>query len=231
MPIEYKTAVPWGRSFEEYCRMFDLSESDLDQRILGCGDGPASFNAEMTRQKRIVISCDPLYAFSASQIRQRIDETFDEVMAQTQENQHKFIWNSIESLKTLGQIRMKAMADFLDDYEAGRAEGRYLDAELPALPLKNGSFDLALCSHFLFLYSDNLSLDFHVASLLEMSRVAREVRVFPILDYNANPSPHLDPAMNRLKEKGLTATVQTVPYEFQKGGNRMLRIQAGCDSD
>ena len=31
----------WGRSFEEYRRMFSLSDADLSGRILGCGDGPA----------------------------------------------------------------------------------------------------------------------------------------------------------------------------------------------
>ena len=30
--------------------MFDLSAADLGRRILGCGDGPASFNAELTAQ-------------------------------------------------------------------------------------------------------------------------------------------------------------------------------------
>jgi hypothetical protein len=29
--------------------MFSLSESDLDKIILGCGDGPACFNAELSK--------------------------------------------------------------------------------------------------------------------------------------------------------------------------------------
>ena len=40
------SVVPWGRSFDEYCAMFDLSDRDLDLKILDCGGGPASFNAE-----------------------------------------------------------------------------------------------------------------------------------------------------------------------------------------
>jgi hypothetical protein len=40
--------VPWGRSLAEYQLMFSLTEADLSRDILGCGDGPASFNAEMT---------------------------------------------------------------------------------------------------------------------------------------------------------------------------------------
>jgi ubiquinone/menaquinone biosynthesis C-methylase UbiE len=46
---------------------------------------------------------------------------------------------------------MAAMQVFLDDHVLGRVEGRYVAAELPALPVADASFDLALCSHFLFL--------------------------------------------------------------------------------
>jgi hypothetical protein len=38
---------PWGRSLHEYRLMFSLSDSDLGQRVLGCGDGPARVNAEL----------------------------------------------------------------------------------------------------------------------------------------------------------------------------------------
>jgi hypothetical protein len=35
--------IPWGRAFEEYARMFALTDVDLAGDILGCGDGrPAS---------------------------------------------------------------------------------------------------------------------------------------------------------------------------------------------
>ena len=51
--------------------MFALSEADLQLRVLGCADGPASFNAEATRQGTRAISCDPLYRLSAKEIRDR----------------------------------------------------------------------------------------------------------------------------------------------------------------
>jgi hypothetical protein len=67
--------VPWGRSFDEYVAMFHLADADLARSILGCGDGPASFNAELTRRGGRVVSADPIYRFSADQIRSRIDAT------------------------------------------------------------------------------------------------------------------------------------------------------------
>jgi hypothetical protein len=75
--------VPWGRSFDEYRLMFALSDKDLRLRILGCADGPASFNAIATRRRAHVVSCDPLYRFSASEIRDRIAATYETIIEQT----------------------------------------------------------------------------------------------------------------------------------------------------
>ena len=49
--MKLNEVVPWGRTLQEYKLMFNLSEIDLNKKILGCGDGPASFNAEMTEPK------------------------------------------------------------------------------------------------------------------------------------------------------------------------------------
>ena len=73
--------APWGRSFEEYRRMFALSDRDLRLRILGCADGPASFNAESTR-RGTVVSIDPLYRLDAQTIRDRIAATYDQMLEQ-----------------------------------------------------------------------------------------------------------------------------------------------------
>jgi hypothetical protein len=48
----------WGRSFGEYQKMFALTEAQLSACILGCGDGPASFNAEATMLGADVTSVD-----------------------------------------------------------------------------------------------------------------------------------------------------------------------------
>ena len=53
------------------------------------------------------------------------------------------------------------MNEFLRDYPAGLTEGRYLNAGLPDLPFADSSFDSALCSHFLFLYTRQLGEAFH----------------------------------------------------------------------
>ena len=120
---------------------------------------------------------------------------------------------------------MAAMRQFLEDFPTGMHEGRYVTDELPNLSFNTGQFDLALCGHLLFTYSDQLSEDFHLASILEMCRVANEVRIFPLLvHFSGEISPLLQPIMNRLQELGYKVEIKQVPYEFQKGGNQLLKV-------
>jgi len=179
----------------------------------------------MKIQNKKVTAIDPLYQFSKKDIEKRIGETFDDVMAQAKTNKDDFVWKNIKTVEELAETRMSAMKAFLNDFEAGKNEKRYIDAELPDLPFKNSEFDLALSSHFLFLYSDVLSLDFHVKSIEEMLRVAREVRIFPLLDLSTDKSRHVGEIIRIFKEKEMYVSIETVDYEFQKGGNQLMRIQ------
>jgi hypothetical protein len=220
-----ETVVPWGRSFDEYCSMFDLSDRDLSLKILDCGGGPASFNTEGTRRHCSIVSCDPIYQFTAPQIEARIDATCGEILEQTRRNVSEFVWSSIRSIDELGAVRMLAMRRFLDDYSAGRMAGRYVSAALPILPFADQAFDLALSSHFLFLYTEQFDQSFHTASIVEMCRVANEVRVFPLLALGAVQSRHVAPVVGALEHRGLDVSIENVPYEFQKGGHQMMRIR------
>jgi hypothetical protein len=222
--MKLSEVIPWGRSFDEYRLMFGMSERDLTGRILGCGDGPASFNAEATALGRSVISCDPIYAFSMEEIRRRVEDSHETVISQLRLIEDGFVWNYFLDPDDLGRARLAAMNRFLADFEKGKADGRYVTGSLPRLLFEDGQFDIALCSHLLFLYSDQLGFDFHRRSIEELLRVAAEVRVFPLLGLDRRPSPHLDPLVTYLTEKGWRTEVLSVPYEFQRGGNRMLRI-------
>ncbi len=224
MAFSLDRVVPWGRSFAEYQRMFALTQDQLNLRMLGCADGPASFNAEATEHGADIVSVDPIYTFSRSEIQSRIQATYPEMMRQTRQNNSEFVWTEISSVEELGRLRMISMERFLDDYDVGRKCGRYLAAELPSLPFPDQAFELALCSHFLFLYSDQFSLEFHVNSIVELCRVADEVRIFPLLELGSVPSRHLPSVTGTLRRLGLSVKIETVDYEFQRGGNQMMRI-------
>ena len=152
--MKLNEVVPWGRTLEEYKLMFDLSQADLNAKILGCGDGPASFNAEMTKKGYSVVSIDPVYQFSAQQIKQRVEDTYEPVISQVKQNADRYIWKNFHNADELGQTRLAAMKRFLLDYETGKDEGRYLSQSLPSLELADNQFELCLCSHLLFLYSE-----------------------------------------------------------------------------
>ena len=117
------------------------------------------------------------------------------------------------------------MSAFLADYPEGVSEGRYVTSELPNLPFPDGTFDLALCSHFLFLYSEHFDASFHLQSLRELCRVAHEVRVFPIVELGSVRSRHVDEVVSRLEMEGFEVCIKRVAYEFQKGGNEMLCVK------
>lgn len=185
--MDLANVVPWGQSFAEYQAMFGLSADDLTKRILGCGDGPASFNAEATQQ-----------------------------------GADGYIWDSLSSVEALGRVRMQAMTAFLADFDAGCQQGRYLPASLPSLPFPDSGFDLALCSHYLFLYSDHVDELAHLSSMRELCRVASEVRVFPVISLDGETSRHLDSVMTALAADGFDVSLQAVSYRFQKGATEML---------
>ncbi|MBD2196292.1 MULTISPECIES: SAM-dependent methyltransferase [Calothrix] len=223
--MKLDNVVPWGRTLEEYKLMFALSDADLNKSILGCGDGPASFNAEMTELGYSVVSIDPIYEFAAQQIKQRVQETYESVITQVKQNSNNYIWKNFRNADELGYARLAAMEKFLSDYETGRKEGRYLPLSLPHLELANNQFELCVCSHLLFLYSEQLSLDFHLASIDSLLKISPEVRIFPLLKLNCEISPYLKPVIQRFSNQGFDVQVQPVAYEFQKGGNQMLIIR------
>lgn len=216
--------IPWGRSLSEYIKMFNLSPDDLQLKIIGCADGPASFNSEMTERNFSVTSCDPIYQFTKDQLSKRFEEVYPIVMKQVKDNIDDFLWDHYGTPDRLGEARKNAMNTFLHDYDKGLEEKRYILSSLPELPFKDSDFDLALCSHFLFTYSDMLTYNFHLKAIEELIRLAEDVRIFPLLNINGEASPYLEDIVEELKELPVTVTIEEVEYHFQKGGNKMLRI-------
>ena len=85
MAFTLNSVVPWGRNLDEYKAMFLLSENDLEKKITGFGDGPASFNYEAHCLGCDITSYNPIYQFSKMELEQRIDEVREIVMEQMKE--------------------------------------------------------------------------------------------------------------------------------------------------
>lgn len=225
MGVQLDGVVPFGRSLDEYRLMFNLTPEDLERPILGVADGPASFNAEMRVLGKTVISLDPLYDLPGEVIAERFEAVVDDIIDQVKATPGDWVWSYHRSPENLRANRRTALAHFLRDYPQGKAAGRYVVGALPDLDFADHRFSLAVCSHFLFLYSDRFTYEFHRSSLGSMLRVADEVRIFPLLTLSLAVSPYLQPLMQELTAQGWRVTIEPVGYELQRGAHRMLRIQ------
>ena len=96
--------------------MLDLVARDLSRRILDSSAGSASFDAEVTAEGRSVVSCDPLYRFTAREIRDRIEEPYEVVLASAEANRDRYVWKDIGASARLCEVRMLAMRRFLHDF-------------------------------------------------------------------------------------------------------------------
>lgn len=225
MAMQLEKVVPFGRSFDEHIKIFNLSDLDLTKRILGVGDGPASFNAEATKIGANITSVDPLYEFSDEEILQRFNQVVDIVIEQIKATPDDWVWSYHKSVNDLKHNRVQVINKFISDYNIGKQQGRYQVGELPNLKFKDKEYDIALCSHFLFLYSEHYNYQFHFDAIREMLRVAKEVRIFPLLTLMLQRSPYLEQIMQQFREMGHSVAIIKVQYELQRGGNEMLVIK------
>jgi SAM-dependent methyltransferase len=215
--------VPWGRQFDEYEAFFALECLSPGLRILDVGGGPASFAAEACERGLDVMALDPIYALSREAIEDRFEATALAMRRGIAAASYRFNWKFYGSEDGVHFRRRAALASFLSDFERKGIE-RYVVGALPTLPFNKGAFDLALSSHLLFLYGDELNCEFHIAAMRELMRIAREVRVFPLLNLDGRPSSHLPVVMRVLEADGFNAELTSVDFEFQKGATKMLRV-------
>ncbi len=224
MAFKLQHIVPWGRNFDEYRTMFLLTEKDLQKKIAGFGDGPASFNCEAARKGYAVTSFDPIYQFSRNELAGRIEEARVTVMEQMKENSENYVWTAIQNPDELEKIRMSAMKLFLADYEQGRSENRYIHHELPdRLPYDENFFDIGLSSHFLLMYTA-LGYDFHITAMTEMLRVCKEIRLFPVVDLDAKTTGLISDVIAYFQDSYDVQMLGT-GYEFQRNANKLLVIR------
>ena len=134
-------------------------------------------------------------------------------------------WNYFKDPEAVSRARIEALSTFLGDFKDGRAQGRYLPAMLPCLPFSDCAFDLALCSFLFFLRPERHSIRFHVDGLSELVRVAREVRVFPILQLDGHVPDYAEHVYESLRLKKIEVSFVCVPPTLHKGADRLLVLQ------
>jgi SAM-dependent methyltransferase len=211
-----------SRSLAEYRAMFALTDDHLSGTVLDCPGGAASFAAEANAAGGRVTACDPLYELPLARIREIATGDLRRAYRYHSEHPDEYVWRFFSDAEHYLASRSRSIDLFAAHHE--RAPRSYVAASLPALPFADGAFDLALCSHLLFSYADRLDRRFHLSSILELARVAGEVRVFPLVPMGMTENPDLPAIRSALSDAGLTTTVSSVDYEFQRGGDELMTV-------
>lgn len=218
--------VVWGHHMDEYREMFDLSEDDLKGKLLEFGCGPTAFNVDVQNHAKLCISCDPLFNLDSATLRSKVALIVADMAEKVAAEQDKFDFSRDGSLNALLQRRSLGVEEFFADYKLGKKEGRYVGIKEIKLPFADFTFDFALSSHYLFADLDDQDIQFHVQAIKELARVAKEVRIFPLIDRNGKPSPLLNHVLLYLQQHKYGTEVRSVAYHLQPNGNAMLRVWA-----
>jgi len=215
-----------GHSLADYTQIFALSDADLQKSIIDYGSGSSSFNSEMFHQGKTVISFDKNYALKRDALESRINDNVQIMLEGAKSHQDKFVWDQINSVESLDEQRRSNIQKFWDDFSDGSKSGRYRSEKASDFTFQDAQFDLALCSHYLFAHCEEQTVSFHMRIIQSLCRVAKELRIFPLLDNEGEISPLVGPVMLELQTQGYAVEIKEVSFEFQKGGNAMLRVWA-----
>ncbi len=218
--------VLWGHHVAEYKAMFDLSDEEIRSRILEYGCGPSAMNAVLHQESPLIVSCDPLFRLTKPDLVLKATSLFDKRVKQVLADQGQFDVSQYGGIEAFIASRRAGMSLFFADYEEGLAQERYISRPKDHLPFMDSKFDYALCSHYLFANPETQPVDFHLALIAELARVAGEVRIFPLIDRVGQPSPLLGPVLLGLQQENYGVEVRDVAYPLYPAGNAMLRIWA-----
>lgn len=217
--------VLWGHHVSEYQEMFDLPDNFHTLDLLEYGCGASAVNAELHALQRVV-SVDPLFVFDKIDLEHKVLALFEERKHQVLKEPEQFNFLSYGGMEQFLATRRAGISTFFNDYEKGRSEKRYQPLPLDTLPFADFNFDLALSSHYLFAGSHEQSVAFHLNAIKEMARVAKEVRIFPLIEREGKPSALLGPILLGLQQTHFGVEVREVRCALYPSGNAMLRVWA-----
>jgi hypothetical protein len=221
--LDIDRVVLLGRTYEEYATYFALDDGTLrGARVLDVASGVSSFGAEARARAYDVTGLDPIYGAPADVLERKCRADLDEVVQKLPAVSGNYVWGGFyRDVADLARQREIAYGRFLADYRAHPRH--YVPGGLPASGFADGQFELTLVSYFLFLYDDQLDYDFHKAALLELGRITRgEVRLYPLVNLRAQPSPWLERFLADGDRPRWRVERRPVPFEFVKGSNEML---------
>ena len=186
--------------------------------------GVSSFCAEAHMRGWNVTASDRIYGLEADAIEAKCRVDLEQVMASLPAIAQNYVWETFRDVPMLSAQREKAYRAFIKDYRQHGAQ-RYIPAIYPQSSFAAGQFDVALVSHFLFLYDEQLDYSFHKATLQELLRITRrEIRLVPLVNLETERSPFVKNLMTDPDFAHCAFELVPVNYQFIKGGNVMLKV-------
>jgi len=200
------------RSFEEYCAMFQLDESNWKLGpVLDVAGGASSFTAQLNERGVPAFAADPFYAGLTDDViataHKEVEVSSDKIAAISEIYDWSFYGSPLQHRK----LRENSLSLFAEDYRKDVDRNRYIAAALPHLPFEKDTFELAVCSHFLFLYADTFGEAFHAAAIAELIRVLRpggELRIYPLITLKWEQCSFISAILRELKE---IASIEYIP--------------------
>lgn len=206
----------WVYSLADYRRVFDLTEQDLQKKLLDFPSGISSVNAELHALGYSIISADPIYNLSIQAMQTEVKQILEQLIAQIGEHEHA---------ETIILQWRQSTELFLADYELGKKQGRYRTHSLPPFEKVEQTFELLLCPDFLF--DSLISLEFSSQDIMnELCKLAAEVRIFPLPEAKTAVAAELGPIMLAFQQRNFGVEIRAVNYPIRNHNNAMLRIWA-----
>ncbi|MFD1953435.1 class I SAM-dependent methyltransferase [Paenibacillus thailandensis] len=215
------------RSYEEYVRMFDLQEEELSAGpILDIAAGGSSFTAEVAAWGE-AYAADPRYGNKLDDWVREAAEEIEVSTSKLEQLTDVYDWSYYGDPVRHRERRLRSLAEFEAHIRSRDGRSRYVEGSLPQLPFEAGRFSLVLCSHFLFLYSEQFDERFHIESVLEMMRLCRPggfVKIYPIVSFRTEPYPGMEKLLKTIIQAGGKPEFMLSRLPFIPGSLHYLRI-------
>ena len=222
--LDLNDIVLIGRTFDEYYKMFNISNINKNERILDVASGVSSFCAEARALGYDVTASDRIYCFSAEEIEEKCSKDLETTMEKMAEVKDLYKWEFFKDIEHLKMHRRKAYKAFIQDYKENLGV-RYANTEYPKNSFKDKEFDIAFVSHFLFMYDEYLDYEVHKQIVKDLTRIAsKQVRIFPIVNLKGEKSLFVNKLVKDIDFSNYKIETVKVNYEFVKDGNEMLVI-------
>ncbi len=225
--LDLKDIVLIGRTFDEYYKMFALSDLNPQrERILDVASGVSSFCKEANAKGYDVMASDRIYNFLPDEIEIKCVRDLETVFSELAKVMDLYNWDFFKTVSDLRAAREKAYKLFVQDFKL-QGSKRYIFTEYPRNSFTDNQFTVSLVSHFLFMYDEHLDYEFHKKTILELLRISsEEVRIFPLVNLKGKRSNFVEVLLNDPEFNSFKMAIRKVDYEFVKNGNEMLVMKS-----